>query len=173
MCSKLAKRIWADQHPVSKPLQSQTSLLLADVCDQMLHPPITATLHSGYSKLAYAQHTLSASDWLWSEHRRILPAVFADIEALSGRTSTLDAAASDSGDNAHCTSPSKLFMSQQHVSHIWINAPFTQLTAFVQHDMHCKQLSPENTSACSWLLVACFETLAVRHAPAQTKALPF
>ena len=31
---------------------------------------------------------------------------------------------------------------------MWINAPFTQLTAFVQHYMHCKQRSPDGTSAC-------------------------
>ena len=42
-------------------------------------------------KLAHSQHTPSAPDWLWSEHRRILPTVFAEIEALLGRTFTLDA----------------------------------------------------------------------------------
>ena len=40
------------------------------------------------------------------------------------------------------------FMSKVHTGHIWINAPFTQLTAFVQHYLHCKQLSPDSTSAC-------------------------
>ena len=39
-------------------------------------------------------------------------------------------------------------MSKEHTGHIWINAPFTQLTAFVQHYLHCKQLSLANTSAC-------------------------
>ena len=81
----------------------------------------------------------------------ILPTVFAEVQALSGHSFTLDAAASDSGDNAHCTnfcSPSNSFMSSQHTGHIWINAPFTQLTAFVQHYLHCRQLSPDSTSAC-------------------------
>ncbi len=77
--------------------------------------------------------------------------MFQEIQALCGREFTLDAAASDSGDNAHCTdfcSPSNSFMSKTHTGHIWINAPFTQLTIFVQHYLYCKQLSPDNTSAC-------------------------
>ena len=90
-------------------------------------------------------------NWLWSENRKLLPTVFQEIQALCGRDFTLDAAASDSGDNAHCTdfcSPSNSFMSETHTGHIWINAPFTQLTTFVQHYLHCKQLSPDSTSAC-------------------------
>lgn len=39
-------------------------------------------------------------------------------------------------------------MSKEHTGHIWINAPFTQLTTFVQHYLHCKQLSPDNTTGC-------------------------
>jgi hypothetical protein len=31
---------------------------------------------------------------------------------------------------------------------MWIHAPFTQLTAFLQHYLHCKQLSLDITSAC-------------------------
>ena len=80
-----------------------------------------------------------------------MPTVFAEIQALSDRSFTLDAAASDSGDNTHCAnfcSPSNSFLSQQHTGHIWINAPFTQLTAFLQHYLHCKQLAPDTTSAC-------------------------
>ena len=120
-CDQIAKKVWADQHPVSKETHLQKSLSLADVCDENFHPHVAATSHSGYSKLAYAQHTPSTPDWLWSEHRRILPIVFAEIEALTGRTFTLDAAASDSGDNVHCTgfhSPSDSFMSQQRVGEL-------------------------------------------------------
>ena len=40
-------------------------------------------------------------------------------------------------------------MSETHTGHIWINASFTQLTTFVQHYLHCKQLSPDSTSACT------------------------
>ena len=40
-------------------------------------------------------------------------------------------------------------MAQPRTGHIWINAPPTQLTACVQHHLHSKQLSPDNTSACS------------------------
>ena len=39
-------------------------------------------------------------------------------------------------------------MSRIHTGHIWIHAPFTQLSTFLQHYLHCKQLSPDNTSAC-------------------------
>ena len=39
-------------------------------------------------------------------------------------------------------------MSWEHSGHMWINASLTQLTAFVQHYMHCKQRSPDGTSAC-------------------------
>ena len=88
---------------------------------------------------------------MWSENRKLLPTVFQEIQALCGLDFTLDAAASDNGDNALCTnfcSPSNSFMSKAHVGHIWINAPFTQLTTFVQHYLHCKQLSPDNTTAC-------------------------
>ena len=118
----------------------------------MLRPHVAASQSTGYSKLACAAScTPSAPDWLWSEHMHVLPTVFAEIQALSGRTFTLDAAASDSGDNTHCAdfcSPSNSFMAQPRNDHIWINAPFTQLTAFVQHYLHSKQLSPDDTSAC-------------------------
>ena len=70
---------------------------------------------------------------------------------MCGREFTLDAVASDGGGNSHCTnfcSPSDSFMSKTHTGHIWINAPFNQLTAFVQHYLHCKQLSPNDTSTC-------------------------
>lgn len=42
-------------------------------------------------------HTPSAPHWFWSEHRR--PTFFVEIQALSGSTVTLDATASDSGNN--------------------------------------------------------------------------
>ena len=90
-------------------------------------------------------------DWLWSEERKLLPTVFQEVQALCGREFTLDAAATDSGSNAHCTnfcSPSKSFMPKTRTGLIWINAPFAQLTTFVQHYSHCKQLSFDSTSAC-------------------------
>ena len=43
-------------------------------------------------------------------------------------------------------------MSKEHIGHIWINAPFTQLTTFVQHYLHCRQLSPDSTTACILVL---------------------
>ena len=116
------------------------------------HAPVATGQATGYSKLAAAQPEKPATpDWLWSENRKLLPTVFQEIQALCGRNFTLDAAANDSGDNAVCTnfcSPSNSFMSKEHTGHIWINAPFTQLLSFVQHYLHCKQLSPDAASAC-------------------------
>ena len=101
--------------------------------DAALRPSSVAVGQStGYSKLAAASaSTSTAPDWLWSEDRKLLPTVFQEIQALCGHEFTLDAAATDSGDNAHCTnscSPSNSFMSKTHTGHIRINAPFTQLT---------------------------------------------
>ena len=125
----------------------------ASLFDALHHQPsVAARQSSGYSKLAAASTAKSAApDWVWSENRKLLPTVFHEIQALCGREFTLDAAANDNGDNALCTnfcSPSNSFMSREHTGHIWINAPFTQLTTFVQHYLHCKQLSPDSTSAC-------------------------
>ena len=121
-----------------------------------MHRVSVATGQStGYSKLAAATAQPTAPDWVWSENRKLLLTVFQEIQALCGRDFTLDAAASDNGDKALCTnfcSPCNSFMSKAHVGHIWINAPFTQLTAFVQHYLHCKQLSPYNTTACILVL---------------------
>lgn len=107
---------------------------------------------SDYSKLVdNAAGKSAAPDWLWSKIRKLLLTDLQEIQALSGREFTLDAAALDSGENALCSnfcSPSTSFMSATHTGHIWINAPFTQLTAFVQHYLHCKSLSPDSTSAC-------------------------
>ena len=74
---------------------------------------------------------------------------FADLQTLSRKSFTLDAAANNSGDNAHCSafcSPSNSFLSKLHTGHIWINAPFTALHEFVQHYLDCKQASPSLTA---------------------------
>ena len=128
-------------------------LAAASLSDAPHHQPSVAVRQSsGCSKLAAATAVKpSAPDWVWSENRKLLPTVFQDIQALCGREFTLDAAANDNGDNALCTnfcSPSNSFMSKDHTGHTWIIAPFTQLTTFVQHYLHCKQLSPDSTSAC-------------------------
>ena len=65
-----------------------------------------------------------------------MPTAFQEIQVLRGRVFILDAAANDNGDNALCAklcSPSNSFMLKEHTGHIWINAPFTQLTTFVKH----------------------------------------
>ena len=128
-------------------------LAAASLSDAPHHQPsVAARQSSGYSKLAAATPVKpSAPNWVWSEGRKLLPTVFQEIQTLCGREFTLDAVANDNGDNALCTnfcSPSNSCISREHTGHIWINAPFTQLTTFVQHYLHCKQLSPDSTSAC-------------------------
>ena len=133
----------------------------------MLRDTNTGTQSTGYSKLAAptaqtanpVQHTAApalhnkttAPDWLWSEDRQLKQPGFAEIQALSGRKFTLDAAALSDGSNAMCTdfcSPSDSFLDRTHTGHLWINAPFSNLLAFVQHYLHCKQLAPAQTTAC-------------------------
>ena len=124
----------------------------AHLSDGPLRQPSAACQSAEDPKLAAAYaHDSTPPDWLWSENRKLLPTVFQEIQALCGRDFILDTAASDSGDGAHCTdlcSLSNSFMSKTHTGHIWINAPFTLLTTFVQHYLDCKQLSPDTTSAC-------------------------
>ena len=99
-------------------------------------PSVAVRQSSGYSKLAAATPVKpSAPGWVWSENRKLLPTVFQEIQVLCGREFTLDAAANENGDNVLCTnfcSPSNSVMSNEHTGHIWINAPFLQLTTFVQ-----------------------------------------
>ena len=135
-------KIWADKHPVSDSYQSKpfSPPSLLGTCNKILHPATAATSNSGYSKFACASSTPSAPDWLWAEHRRLLPIAFAEIQALLGRAFTLYVAVPDSSDNAHCAnfcSPSNSFMSREHVGHMWVNAPFSQLASFLQHYLHC------------------------------------
>ena len=80
---------------------------------------------------------------------------------MSSKSFTLDAAANDCGDNAHCSSfcsPSRFFLNELHSSHIWVNGPFTLLPEFVQHYLRCKQAA-SSTTACivvpGFLLPAC------------------
>ena len=116
-------------------------------CSESLHP----VLHSsGYSKLASADPAQCASDLLHLQDRRLLQPLFSELQSLSGKSFTLDAAANDCGDNAHCSSfctPSRSFLNELHSGHIWVNAPFTLLREFVQHCLQCKQAAP-STTAC-------------------------
>lgn len=107
---------------------------------------------SVHTSASVRKHNPTAPDWLETEDRRLLHSEFAEIEALSGRAFSADAAANDGGDDALCNdycSPSKSFFDTvSHAGHIWIKAPFCKLLSFVQHQLHCKQLSPSSTSVC-------------------------
>ena len=84
--------------------------------------------------------------------RMILPERFSLIERLVGRRFTWDAACNVSGDNALCrnfSSPANSFLSTDvSGQHVWINPPFTMISAFLQHYKRCKQRDPTRTSAC-------------------------
>ena len=70
---------------------------------EVLRQPHPVTQSSGFSKLAGADPAKCAADLLNFDDRRLLPQHFADIQKLSGKPFTLDAAANDSGNNAHCS----------------------------------------------------------------------
>ena len=116
---------------------------------------------TGFSELAAADSAQCSAD-LNLQDRRLLPQCFADIQTLSGKSFTLDAASNSSGDNAHCSTfycPTNSFLSKLHTGHIWINAPFTALHEFLEHYVACKEASP-TTTAC--ILVPQFLLPALR-----------
>ena len=53
--------------------------------------------------LAAADPDKCSADLLNLEDHRLLPQCFAELQTLSHRAFTLDAAANNSGDNAHCS----------------------------------------------------------------------
>lgn len=127
----------------------------------------TQRTQSGYSKLAHnnkppVHSSARLPDYIKSDDRRIAVSCFREIQALSSREFTLDAAANDSGNKAMCTefcSPSNSFMSKQHSGNIWLNAPFAKLVDFPQHYAVCKEQQPD-LSAC--ILVPSFLLPALR-----------
>lgn len=86
------------------------------------------------------------------DDRAINKSDFESVQALSGRTFTLDACSNPCGDNALCgqyCSTEKSFFDHAVIgNHVWLNAPFSQLYDFVDHYVGQKQTSPTNTSAC-------------------------
>ncbi len=134
-------------------MQLQTPSLAARgyaIAAEVLRKPHPVLQSSGYSKLASADPAQCASDLRHLQDRRLLQPLFSELQSLSGKSFTLDAAANDCGDNAHCSSfcsPSRSFLNELHSGHIWVNAPFTLLPEFVQHYFQCKQASP-STTAC-------------------------
>ena len=137
--------------PAQRRQQLQTPNLAARgyaITAEVLRKPNPVLQSSGYSKLASADPAQCASDLLHLQDRRLLQPLFSELQSLSGKSFTLNAAANDSGDNAHCSSfcsPSSSFMNELHSGHIWVNAPFTLLLEFVQHYLQCKQAAPSTT----------------------------
>ena len=96
-----------------------------------------------HANTAPGSHKLAAPDWLWSEDRQLKQTVFAEIQAVTGRTFTLDAATLDDDSNAKCTElyiPSNSFLDKDHAGNIWINEPFSKLLSFVEHCQHANSL---------------------------------
>jgi len=114
----------------------------------VLRKPHPVSQSSGYSKLASADPAQCASYLLHLQDHCLLQPLFSELQSLSGKSFTLDAAGNDCGDNAHCSSfcsPSRSFLNELHSGHIWVNAPFTLLPEFAQHYLHCKQAAPSST----------------------------
>ena len=86
------------------------------------------------------------------EDRAIHMTEFLEIQELCGQKFTLDGCANPQGDNALCEqfcSPDNSFLDHSVVGHhVWLNAPFSQLSDFIDHYVTQKQTSPSNTSAC-------------------------
>ena len=136
----MTNKVLGRDMPIVKQSTGYSKLATQTVCNN----PVPA-------KAAFNSPKPAAPDWLWSEDRQLKQTVFAEIQALSGRTFTLDAAALDDGSNAKCTefcNPSNSFLDKVHTGNIWINAPFSKLLSFVQHYQHCKQLAPTDTFGC-------------------------
>ena len=77
---------------------------------------------------------------------------FERIQRQVGRTFTLDACANDSGDNALCArycSPQQSFLERSLAGeHVWINPPFSNIRAFIDHYLAEKRRHPQTTSGC-------------------------
>ena len=87
------------------------------------------------------------------DNRSVSKEDFESIQERSGHLFSLDACASDSGDNALCArfySPSNSFFKVVDLKnqHVWLNAPFNKVTDFISHYLSIKAKSPASTSAC-------------------------
>ena len=78
---------------------------------------------------------------------------FVELEQRTGRAFTLDACCNDDGSNAHCArfcSPRDSFLSLSSLAgqHVWMNPPYSNISAFLRHYLQLKMLSPHSVSGC-------------------------
>ena len=77
---------------------------------------------------------------------------FEHIQNRVGRTFTLDACANASGDNALCSrycSPENSFLTRDlNGEHVWLNPPFSNMRAFLDHYVAEKRRHPHTVSGC-------------------------
>ena len=77
---------------------------------------------------------------------------FEQIQRQVGRTFTLDACTNDTGDNALCAhycSPSNSFLSRDLAGEcVWMNPPFRNIHAFLDHYVAQKRKHPHTLSGC-------------------------
>ena len=97
-------------------------------------------------------HPHSPSEKL-GDNRSVCLSDFKSIESQSGDIFTLDACASNNGDNALCDkfySPNNSFLDVTDLSnqHVWLNAPFHKIGEFLSHYLAVKAKTPDTTSAC-------------------------
>ena len=87
-----------------------------------------------------------------SDDRAIIASEFAVLQKLCNQSFTLDACCNPSGDNAlcqnFCSTDNSFFDHEVTGHHVWLNPPFSDIYAFIDHYAVQKQTSPHNTSAC-------------------------
>ena len=88
----------------------------------------------------------------WNQERQFDSLEFRSIEVLLDRKFTLDGCSCDGGANAlvdsYCCPTDSFFNKDLCGEFTWINPPFNNLKAFLDHYLACKARSPSNTSAC-------------------------
>lgn len=94
----------------------------------------------------------TADESIDSDDRAIIAKEFSALQKLCNQTFTLDACCNPSGDNAlcqaFCSKENSFFDHEVTGHHVWLNPPFRDLYAFIDHYAVQKQTSPHNTSAC-------------------------
>ncbi len=82
----------------------------------------------------------------------LVPDRFQEIQTLSGKLFTFDAASVPDSSNincaSHCSTLTSFLESDLAGHHVWIHAPFAQLAEYVHHYKAQKAMHPYNTSAC-------------------------
>lgn len=123
--------------------------VLTELAAQELVPSLNIAVTSKKTK----KNPKKKRKHLLREDYMFLPSEFTAIEAELHSPFTLHAACDDDGKNKHTDttycSPSNSFLQSNCAHHqVFMNPPFSQLKAFIEHYQTCKKQSPHDTSAC-------------------------